>query len=1139
MKKILFVLFVAVFIIGCDLSKKDKEDYYFIDIDLSELSDDDMDISDDISEIRDDAEQNDFDGDEQPDNNEFSDGEENDEGDDFPDNEFPDSEFPDENEPDDEPAEEFEEVICELLPPIEEGVCSVIAGDGNRLIKGNILGTNKNFIGGQLLIDELGVIVCVGCDCAGYAEAEDATVITCSQGVVSPGIINAHDHIGWTHHDPKVWFDERFAHRHYWRRGFDGYTNLSEPSNSTPDLKTWGEIRNIMSGTTSMAGSGGSTGLVRNVDQNFKNTEGLGSVEVYYNTFPLGDSNGAMRTTNCTYPSIDGEHLLNNQCYLPHISEGINLAARNEMLCLSGQREGGANLIQANTAIIHAIAITAADGEMLAQRGAAVIWSPRSNISLYGNTAPVTMLANQGVRIGLGTDWVPSGSIHMLREYACADFFNSVYLNSFFTDRELWRMGTENNAHALRMLDVTGALRVGLAGDIAIFDGLGHPNFYRAVIAATEKSVALVMRGGKPLFGDKTIMDAIEGTEECDFIDVCDSDKKICLKDETGKTLAELQEINKDSYKLFFCGEPDDEPTCVPSRSRAQDDEHPYTGQITAEDSDGDGIPDVEDNCPYIFNPIRPIDGGVQADEDMDGIGDVCDPCPLSPNSKDCFVPDLNDRDGDGIPDVDDNCPYHYNPEQLDSDEDGMGDVCDLCPFTPNFLGAECPPEETTIYRVMQGIHPKSLPVIIEGIVTAFNGKSFYIQVDPEDHDPELLERYSGTYIYLPSSSTITSPALGDKVRVTGKVGDYFGVTQIDFINKVEVIEPNKGVPSAKVLSPADIKTGGAFANDYISVLVQVDEVSVTNQANQYGDFLVTGGLMIGKMLYDHGNPSLGTEFIFVRGVLAFSFYNSKIFPRFEQDIPVDKCIGIDCDESWSECNKFTGNCDAKEGFCAATIDCFDPTPVCNPISHICEDGDPCEDVECEEWRECDYDSGECLTKEDRCHDDSECTPQISYCDDTLKECLYVEGLIPNGSFEVWTNPGHPDNWKGIATNFAAARIKKESTHVFYESFALKLENTTQTHNRFSSAAITLGAGNYRCVYWVSGGGDVRNAHYRNGAYSSYTPYVKIATNDWVQLTYDFTLSAEVTDFELIFSIFATQAEYNHIKIDNVICLKK
>ena len=35
------------------------------------------------------------------------------------------------------------------------------------------------------------------------------------------------------------------------------------------------------------------------------------------------------------------------------------------------------------------------------------------------------------------------------------------------------------------------------------------------------------------------------------------------------------------------------------------------------------------------------------------------------------------DCDGDGIPDVVDNCPLCYNPTQYDFDLDGVGDVCD------------------------------------------------------------------------------------------------------------------------------------------------------------------------------------------------------------------------------------------------------------------------------------------------------------------------------------------------------------------------------------------------------------------------------------------------------------------------------
>jgi hypothetical protein len=43
----------------------------------------------------------------------------------------------------------------------------------------------------------------------------------------------------------------------------------------------------------------------------------------------------------------------------------------------------------------------------------------------------------------------------------------------------------------------------------------------------------------------------------------------------------------------------------------------------------------------------------------------------------------LADTDGDFIPDIDDNCPTVFNPNQLDSDHDGIGDVCDPTPFGP------------------------------------------------------------------------------------------------------------------------------------------------------------------------------------------------------------------------------------------------------------------------------------------------------------------------------------------------------------------------------------------------------------------------------------------------------------------------
>ena len=81
----------------------------------------------------------------------------------------------------------------------------------------------------------------------------------------------------------------------------------------------------------------------------------------------------------------------------------------------------------------------------------------------------------------------------------------------------------------------------------------------------------------------------------------------------------------------------------------------------TFPDGDGDGIPNLADNCPSDSNAD-------QLDGDDDFVGDVCDPCPTDP-----------DVDGD-LACEEDNCPLESNPGQEDADDDGYGDVCDDCP---------------------------------------------------------------------------------------------------------------------------------------------------------------------------------------------------------------------------------------------------------------------------------------------------------------------------------------------------------------------------------------------------------------------------------------------------------------------------
>ena len=144
--------------------------------------------------------------------------------------------------------------------------------------------------------------------------------------------------------------------------------------------------------------------------------------------------------------------------------------------------------------MIHGVALDADDGRLLAQRRSALVWSPRSNLALYGSTAPIRMLMNQGVLMTVGTDSTPTGSSTLPRELTCAADFSASYLDQALSDRDLWLMATYHPALALKVADKIGSLKTGLFGDIVVYDGSTSSNPYRAGLDATAQSTLLVLR---------------------------------------------------------------------------------------------------------------------------------------------------------------------------------------------------------------------------------------------------------------------------------------------------------------------------------------------------------------------------------------------------------------------------------------------------------------------------------------------------------------------------------------------------------------------------------------------------------------------------------------------------------------------
>lgn len=497
------------------------------------------------------------------------------------------------------------------------GTCAVTKkGSSGLLLQGRVLAPS-GAVDGEVLVDGSGKIACAAASCASASGYDEATVLACPGGVISPGLINGHDHTEYDVAGPLTHGTTRWVHRNGWRTGSGGEPKLpSVKSTSDVTAIAAAELRFVLGGATTVNGSGGVSGLVRNAAAHTApaQMEGLTGPTVFFDTFPLGDSNGTEISTGCSYPSVrsSGSAFGSGGAYAPHIAEGINPAAANEFACLKD------SLVKGQTAIIHAVGIDANDADVIAKAGAKVIWSPRTNVSLYGNTAPVTLLKTEGVTIALGTDWLASGSMNMLRELQCASSLDEKYFGKAFDDRALWEMATKNGAAALKLDGQIGELAEGKVADIAVFSTEAGAD-YRAVIDSGVEDVRLVLRGGKPLYGDAAIVDAL--ASGCSDLDVCTVKKKVCV-DTPSVSLAQIQSAAQ--YPLFFCKTetPKDEPTCVPFRDS-------YALGTSATDRDGDGIDDAKDDCPSVFDPPRPLDGTTQADVDHDGVGDACDAKPL------------------------------------------------------------------------------------------------------------------------------------------------------------------------------------------------------------------------------------------------------------------------------------------------------------------------------------------------------------------------------------------------------------------------------------------------------------------------------------------------------------------------------
>jgi len=116
----------------------------------------------------------------------------------------------------------------------------------------------------------------------------------------------------------------------------------------------------------------------------------------------------------------------------------------------------------------------------------------------------------------------------------------------------------------------------------------------------------------------------------------------------------------------------------------------------------------------------------------------------------------------------------------------------------------------------------------------------------------------------------------------------------------------------------------------------------------------------------------------------------------------INLCENIICDE-WKNCNTDNGMCETTIGRCSTNDDC-DNNKICNE-SHVCieEIINLCENIICDEWKTCNPDNGMCETIIGRCSTNDDCA-ENKICNESHNCIEEIINLCENIICDEWKN---------------------------------------------------------------------------------------------------------------------------------------
>jgi len=330
-----------------------------------------------------------------------------------------------------------------------------------------------------------------------------------TEGTIYPGLMDLHNH--FVYNVLALWtVPKRFDNRTQWPRSPSYAADvtlpvraLAEAPTSARALVRYVEAKALVGGTTTGQGIrtrvNGGPKLFRGAMRNVEVTDDP----------RLPEAGTLVPTLYVNEERVKAfrRSLETRASYFYHLAEGVDSAARKTFTDLAEN-----DLLAPALVGIHCLGLQPEDLKKLAAAGAKTVWSPLSNLLLYGRTHDLAAFKEAGAPLAIGCDWSPSGSKNLLQELKVARW-EADRQKAGFSDEELVACVTSTPAEMVKWAPYVGTLAAQAMADVLVVAGTGGDP-YGHLIEAGEADIRLLLVHGVARYGEPELMEQLHPKPE-------------------------------------------------------------------------------------------------------------------------------------------------------------------------------------------------------------------------------------------------------------------------------------------------------------------------------------------------------------------------------------------------------------------------------------------------------------------------------------------------------------------------------------------------------------------------------------------------------------------------------------------------